>query len=163
MPLPTDRTTANTPAEHVADHNTIHDAINDLSGAYPLGTLGYAQIVADQGGITTEVDLTGLSAAVTVGTSRRIRISFQCLIAHNVASDMSRVSIKEGATLLTLAQSSLPDTNANFLCGSVVLTPSAGAHTYKLTAKRDSGSGITTVSADAAFPAYILVEDIGAA
>lgn len=37
MTLPTNRTTANTAAEHVADHNTVHAAVNLIeSGAYEV-------------------------------------------------------------------------------------------------------------------------------
>jgi hypothetical protein len=45
--------------------------------------------------------------------------------------------------------------------GSTVITPSAGAHTYKLTLQRNSGTGTVRIFADADVPAFILVEDLG--
>jgi hypothetical protein len=47
------------------------------------------------------------------------------------------------------------------LHASVVLTPSAGSHTYKLSLARAAGTGSLTLGAGATFPAYIMVEGIG--
>jgi hypothetical protein len=43
----------------------------------------------------------------------------------------------------------------------VFLQPTAGVHTYKLTAKVLSGTGSFTVQAAATQPAYLVVEDVG--
>ena len=142
---------------HVAEHNR-------LSGV-PLGTLtsGYAQVTANQTGITTSVNLTGLTVTVTVGSGRRIRISGQGWFSSSVASDTGQLLIQEGATVLNGGQVVTP-AGAGQLAStfvSAILQPSAGAHTYKLTAARAGGSGSMTFNAGATFPAYILVEDIG--
>lgn len=133
----------------------------DPASVGPLGTLGYAQITANQTSITTLTDVTGLASTVTVGSGRRIRISFYChALGSNVVTDAVTMSIMEGAT-------QLQDGNFEIVTGfgtaasmSVVLTPSAGSHTYKIQAVRQ-GSGSVTVFAGSADPAYILVEDIG--
>ena len=56
--------------------------VNRISG----GWIGYNEVTANQTPITTEVDLTGLSVAVTVGTARRIRISVHVLATFSPVS-----------------------------------------------------------------------------
>lgn len=133
-----------------------------LLAMMPLGTLGYAQAVANQGGITAQVDLTSLTVTVTVGTGRRIRLEGLGLITSSVAGDTANLYIMEGATQLGVFQVNLPTTLTGFtLHGSVILTPSAGAHTYKLQLSRGAGTGTLVLNAAATQIAYILCEDIG--
>lgn len=134
-------------------------------GSVPVGQIGYAQAIANQGSITTEVDLTGLSVNVSVASGRIIRVTgYVPAFSSTVAGDAGRISIKEGATLITLGQAFISGTaaGANTIMPQVVLSPSAGSHTYKLTGVRVSGTGTFTMNADPTFPAYILVEDITA-
>lgn len=176
--LPTNRTVANTPNEHVADHNVLHathnlidpsglDAadfvvLNSLAATGPRGVLGYAQVVASQAGITTEVDLTGLSVAVTVAAGRRIRITGHAMFSGSVADNIAGFFINEGATRLQERGALCRPATWNMLAhAEVVLTPSAGAHTYKLRGLLWGGSGTVTMYAAATGPAFILVEDIG--
>ncbi len=147
---------------HSADTTNVH-GITDTS-KLPLGTLGYAQVTANQSGITTEVDLTGLSVTVTVGTSRRIKITAQVNLYSTVAEDTGEVAIKEGATCFNVGeQPRLSTTNTATKQCSAVITPTAGAHTYKLTCLRTAGTGGVISYASTNRPAFILVEDIGAA
>lgn len=130
----------------------------------PGGWIGYAEAVADQTGITTEVDLTSLSVTVTVNTARRIRITaYLPNVTTTVAADIARLSLKEGGTLLNLAQRTVTTTNGATVRAEWVGTPTAGAHTYKATIVRQSGTGTLVSSAGATFPAFILVEDLGPA
>lgn len=131
---------------------------NDLA----QGTLGYAQVVANQGTITTVVDLTSLTVTVTLVAGRRIKITGQCLFQSTVADDTCELRIMEGATQLTQIDVIARPANITATAhGSVVLTPGAGAHTYKLSAIRAAGTGTVQMTAGATFPAYILVEDVG--
>lgn len=126
--------------------------------------IGYAQVTTNQGGITTEVDLTGLSVVVTVAADRRIRITGELLVESSVANDFIRMDIQEGATQLHTAQVRIGAAGTfEFLSKSVVLTPSAGSHTYKLTLQRASGTGLVQADGGASNPNFILVEDIGPA
>lgn len=126
------------------------------------GQIGYAQVIVDITGFSTEADVPGLSVAVTVGTGRRIKITGSSTVRQVTSTGTVVGNIKEGAALLgiwshiTLTASSRDKSN-----NSIILTPSAGAHTYKLSLLTTAG----TVEIDAAAenPAYILVEDIGAA
>jgi hypothetical protein len=127
------------------------------------GTLGYAQVVANQTGITTETDLTSLTATVTLVAGRRIRISAQAGIQSSVTGDTIILRIKEGATVLQQAVGSVQPVNSEVTFSpSVVLTPTVGSHTYKLSLLRLAGTGtLTMVGASNDVP-FILVEDIGA-
>lgn len=200
--LPTNRTVANTPTEHVDDHNTIHafhnlvDAKGDLivgtaadtAGKLAVGTnghvltadstvaggvkwaaqsgssvdLGYAQATANQGSIgSSDVDLTGLSKTVTVLSGHRIKITGHVAFSQSSASGITRLRIKEGAT--QLADSLLSATNGSYYSvdAFVVLTPSAGSHTYKLA--MTTSPGAAQMEAGATYPAFILIEDLGVA
>lgn len=125
------------------------------------GTIGYAQATSNQGSITTGVDLTSLSVPVTLVAGRRIRITGSTYPSSTVTSDRVTMTINEGGTQLQEG-SIVPTSSAIHIERSVVLTPSAGSHTYKLTMARSVGSGTVTSNASATFPAFILVEDIGA-
>lgn len=131
-------------------------------GTGQFGSAAYAQVTANQGTFTTATDLTGLTVTVTTVTGRRYRVTGLVNISSSVANDICRLTLQEGATVLDLRQGSSPvaNENASILC-SAILTPSAAAHTYKLTATRESGTGNLTMQASTTFPAYILVEDLG--
>ena len=133
-------------------------------GKIPGGWIGYEQVVANQGTITTAVDLTGLTVTVTVGTTRRVRISAEGSFGSTVAADYAALFIFEGATQLGGRSVPMPNTAATTgAFSSVVLTPTAGSHTYKLRAALASGAGVVTLNASATAPAFILVEDLGPA
>lgn len=154
-----------TSPDHAEQHTNANDAIEALETYAPRGVLGYAQVVASQGSFTsTELDITGLSVAVTVAAGRRIRITAMVEFFADTVSHRAGVYIKEGATYLHRGDVHLPIANGGgVLMTSVVLTPSAGAHTYKLSGQRTTGGGTVTMFAAAERPAYILVEDIGSA
>jgi hypothetical protein len=135
------------------------DHVHGSAGA--LGTLGYAQATVDQTGITANVDLTSLAVTVTVATGRRIRISFKLSVENSNANGGSAVFIQEGASQLQTCRFLNPNANVSITAqGSVVLTPTAASHTYKLT-MQNYVSGTAVSRAGSPEPAYILVEDIG--
>ncbi len=129
------------------------------------GWIGYAEQTGDQGAITTEVDLTSLTVTVTVGTGRRIRISARTLVVSTVANDIAALNIKEGAAQLQTGRTgALSGTAVSVgISADVILTPTAGAHTYKLAMARETGTGTLTNKAAATAPAFIAVEDLGPA
>jgi hypothetical protein len=132
----------------------------------PRGWLGYAEVSANQTVSTgTETDLTGLSLTVTVGTSRRIRVKGQGILTRTVADGLTLGRIKEGAVELARWAQHAPSaaTEYDAASGEAVLTPTAGAHTYKLTLHRFSGTGSAVLNAAAGALAFILVEDLGPA
>lgn len=132
----------------------------------PLGKLGVASVTADQGSITSITDLTSLSVTVTVGTSRQIKITGQVRsFSSTTADDRVIFSIRESSTTLNQVLLLSDPGGGNAGSGGVVqwtLSPSAGSHTYKLSAESADG-GTVTMNASSTFPAFILVEDIGTA
>jgi hypothetical protein len=129
----------------------------NVSAQTPL--LAYSQVTTNQAGITTEVDVTGLSVTITIPAGRRIKITGSILLNSTVANDTGRMDIKEGSTTLQMGQATLTGVTLP-INREVVITPSAGTHTYKITAQRSSGTGSLTVSGDPTFPDFISVEDI---
>jgi hypothetical protein len=127
------------------------------------GTMGYAQITANSATVSAQTDLI-TAPAVTVGTGRRIRVSaFASSFFGTVGNDVFGFEIWEGATRLALAVSVIIPTalyGAGCSC-SVILLPSAAAHTYKVSMIRIAGTGTAFCYAGVTNPAYILVEDIG--
>jgi hypothetical protein len=128
------------------------------------GTLGYAEVTANQTTISTETDLTSLTATVTVASARRIEVSTKINSQPSTNDNAAVLRIKESTTNLQLISLVLGRTNASeTLTGSVILTPSAGSHTYKLSLQMAVGTGTVDLIASSTNPAFILVEDIGPA
>jgi ribosomal protein S6E (S10) len=144
--------TATTEVFDVADANSL-----------PGGWIGYAETTSTQTGITGETDLTGLSQAVTVNSSRRIKIiGYLPNVAASAGSgNRSRLRIKEGSTVLQdIAYMHTGTGNEGPAKAMVVLTPSSGSHTYKLSLQAQD-TGNTNQNADSDSPAFILIEDMG--
>ncbi len=126
------------------------------------GTLGFVQIAGTPAlGNGIAINIAGLSLTVIVGASRRIRISARM----NVYTDGQQITasfheVPEVALdLLANAFNSTPSFNRMFT-NAVILTPTAGVHTYYLRGFGDSAK-TTFVDANSQMPAYLLVEDIG--
>lgn len=129
----------------------------------PWGTLGYtASTTGLIGGFGTETDVPGVTVTVTVGAGRRIRIRWRMSgFFSNVASPrVLLISIKEGGTVLRTANFTVVAGNAQNQTfeGEAILTPSAGAHTYKISCS--STFAVFDTQPDSTNPNTILVEDI---
>lgn len=125
------------------------------------GVIGYASVTANQSGITTATDLTGLTTgAITLPGNRRYSLSFECYINSTVNGDIALITIQEGATVLQSVYG-ISNIGANSISGSVIITPTGGAHTYKLTMVRIAGTGSHTMYASTTAPAFILLQDLG--
>jgi hypothetical protein len=128
------------------------------------GLLGYAEVTANQTTISTETDLTNLTVTVEVAASRRIEVSTKINSQPSTNDNAAVLRIKESTTNLQLISLVLGRTNASeTLAGSVILTPSAGSHTYKLSLQMAVGTGTVDLIASSTNPAFILVKDIGPA
>lgn len=126
----------------------------------PSAQLGYAEVTASQTGISAETDLTSLAITVTVPVGRRIRITGQIQVQSATTSGTVLLRAKEGATVLQTSQENYNTIGGNgkYLTINVVITPTAGTHTYKFSLQGTTGT-IDLVPAST-IPAYILVEDI---
>ena len=132
-------------------------------------TLGYAKVTADQTGIdSTLVDLTGLTATVTVGTGRLIRVTgWATFISVSSADERVRMRILKSGNTVSYANSgnlwSSENEGEELHVQFLDVSPTAGSITYKLSAERIAGATNVEMDADTLRPAFILVEDIGAA
>ena len=121
--------------------------------------LNYSSVIASQGTFTTETDITGLSIVITVPTNKRVRLTAQIKLNSSVNSDAVNMWIKEGSTFLNGYGGTLSFLNQNYTAYSqVIISPSAGVHTYKVSAVRSSGTGSITMFAGPLEIAYILAE-----
>ncbi len=128
----------------------------------PGGLIGYAVVTSTQTGISTVTDLTSLTVTVTVNTSRIVMIDALVVVLQQSVGGTPSVSIYEGATQLGSAGGT-HTASATFatyrpMC---IISPSSGAHTYKLRASTSAGTVDT--SASATQPATLAVYDFGPA
>ena len=127
----------------------------------PGGWIGYAEITADVVGFTvTPTDIAGLAVTVTVETGRRIRVTGDVYMSNATASQTNIININEGATVLQQRGAAHLSTSVG-IHAEVILTPTAGSHTYKLQAFTSAGAG--TIKGNATYPCHIFVEDLGPA
>ena len=128
----------------------------------PWGVIGYVEVTANQTGISTITDLTSLTLTATYVANRRIRITGDISFQNNASGSYTRLSIREGTTVLNSRQqqgfNNLLDQGITV---TEVLSPTAGSHTYKLSLTMSSGSSTTALIASATQPSYLLIEDIG--
>ena len=127
----------------------------------PGGWIGDVNTTSVQTGISTVTDLTSLTVTVTVGTSRRVKITGFVPGRQQTSGGLVKINIQEGATVLTSAYLTAGVAVFSIFTAQVVLTPSSGSHTYKLTAETSAGTFDTSPSA--ANPVSIVVEDLGPA
>lgn len=147
-------------ADAAAARTTLGAAADTVVSAATLGTLGYAAVTANQTSIGGSVtDLTSLTVTVTVAAGRRIKVSgFANLF--DAANGSVQLLIRESSTTLQNFQGGNGSGSNQAGCSpTVILTPSTGSHTYKLSAAVAGGNG--TMYAASTAPAFILVEDIG--
>lgn len=134
---------------------------------HPKGTLAYTQVTAIQTGITTETDLTGLSVTANVAASRRVRITGSGIVKAIFGDSMIRGGIyvtNNNDFVHRWVDTPLLRQDETFRAeASVILTPTADSYTYKLTLEHAFGTGQAQLLSSADVPAFILVEDIGAA
>ena len=149
-------------------HNAGAFVGNDLTAAMlqrsvSLGTLAFATVTADQGTFFGSTDITGVAATFTALAGRRYSIAVKIAYSSTVAADVVQTMINEGVTQIDIAYHSLATAGqSEYVYYVAVVTPTVGAHTYKVVAQRAAGTGLITMRAAApSGPAYILVEDIG--
>lgn len=151
---------SSTPNINAANLNSLETAL----AAMPVGEIAYAQVTADQGSITTEADLTSLTITTpSIPSSRKLLILGTIGAYSTVASDDVQLQLYKDGSLVQ-ARTSAPLSNAVRFAQVDVLfrdTPAAGAHTYKLTLQRRSGTGTITMHASANAPAFIMAIDQG--
>lgn len=147
---------------HLADRDrALEDYVNL---GMSQGRLNYAVSTSFASPITTEQDLPGLSVTVTVPANRVLRVTGQAIFDLTSTGQGFGWISQDGthvAAFGELEQFIGAGTVEYVQTGSAILTPTAGTHTYKLTAERPAGVATFSVGGSATAPAFILVEDIG--
>lgn len=142
--------------------DTVTSSVQRPAALGPQGAIGYGTDTSSRTGFTAEADLNNCSDTVSVGPSRRLRITGHALITANSSAGFIG-KIKEGTTVLgRFGQDNALNTSRVFEGSCVVESPSAGSHTYKLTVARTAGAGTVDANNDLD-AAWILIEDIGPA
>lgn len=122
--------------------------------------LGIAQITSNFSTTTTptEFDVTGLSLTVTVPNNGRklLLVGFtRYMVSSATGGTFIEFRLKEGATRLQNFIWRNPAADYGLgVCCQVILTPSAGSHTYKVSGTQGA-AGTYIIQASAQEPAYI--------
>lgn len=145
----------------VVDEVVTAAKMNELA----KGVLGYAQTTTGQSAIGTSLtDLTSLSVAVTVSSAaRRIWIIGQVTVRQLTAAGTPTVQVWEGGTYLgVVGRTTLATSGFSTLHGGVLITPTSGAHTYKLRGLTTNNTMDVIADGTNFGPNSILVVDLGA-
>lgn len=133
---------------------------NAVYSMHPTNALlGYAHITSVQGGITTQVDLAGLSIPTIVPTTGRVKITgYLPQVLSSVSTDRFDYGIRENTTQLNGGFQTTGSQGSGILWHAMVTT-TPGLHTYKLSLARGIGSGTLQVYSDATLAqAFIMAE-----
>lgn len=138
--------------------------LTDMEGANE-GLVGIAEITTTSTGTTnaTPTDVSGLSVTFTAISGHYYRVAFYGTVISTVAGDRSTVTLREGTTTLQGNGNidHLSNSSAWFAGLEYTVAPSAGAHTYKISQHRASGTGSVSIYAAATQPAQLTVTDLG--
>lgn len=148
------------PASPVEDDLWIDT--NEGAGVGLSSILAYAEATSNQTLIgTTITDRTGLSVTVAVPAGRRLRISGHTMIGSPSAALFGNGWVRDGTntTLGRYGNAYFASTSQEYMWdGSIIISPAAGTHTFKLSVSTTTGT--VTSFASSTNPAWIMVEDI---
>ncbi len=132
----------------------------------PFGVMALATTTTgSQAGVTTAVDITGMSVTFTAIANRNYKVSYHIYAVPTVTNACFTVNLQQGATIkqISIANGGVA-TVGSTLNGLFVGTFSAGSVTLKLTGALTAGStGSVTFAPAGVLPYTLLVEDIGPA
>lgn len=135
----------------------------------PGGLIGYVVVTSNQSGITTLVDLTGLTLTVTPQANRIIKIewmlNFQDDTAQGTTEAFRVVVQKDGSQFRIYDYVSNPGAATNIFTANGFtydFAPTNASHTYNLGAIRSgSASGTFTLEASSSRAAILSLSDCG--
>jgi hypothetical protein len=158
-------------------YNAAWLLIEDITGSQapvlpqsvPVGILGQARVTVNSAAAANLNNY--MSVTVNVPAGRTLRVKFETYIQNNTVNTLAgaRVGIYQDATGTTgiggtgqIQQSDLRLTAANvpekFTC-EVLVSPSAGSHTFSVNMDNGGGGSITSV-AGGGYPTILQVEDV---
>lgn len=127
------------------------------------GYIDTKKVTANQGSITTAVDVTGLSSTQTYVANRHNRVHVEVLLQTTVADDVVGIILMVDGSQVEVSNIDCRVANQAFSAeiNWEIDGLSAGSHTIKVQAQRVAGTGTITMVANATAPALLLIEDIG--
>ena len=132
--------------------------------ALPLGIVQYSEKTADQNGISTVADITGLNVTWTADSSRYYRISlYLAPIRQNTAPGVVVPRIADGSGT-TKVQGNVTLVAGDFGSPTIaeIVTGLSGSITRKAQISTTSGT-VDVLAATATEGNYLIVEDLGSA
>lgn len=135
--------------------------IGSIISRSPRGLLGYALWTGPNNeAYSADAQITGLSKAVTIGTSRRIMVSVRALLLNDANAGRIIGQIFEDGVAKDRWFDTTMVASANQIGGTpVILTPTAGLHTYTARLQKNTGAGTVAINNGAS--CSLLIEDIG--
>lgn len=135
-----------------------------ISPSTALGTLAYAQAIANSGAISAVTDAPSLTVTFNQTIGRRYRISASAVWQSTVAADVLTGFLTTSANAqLQEDDWTVPIANAfgRLKLDYVFVAASSAAVTFKVRHQRTTGTGTSNLLAGATYPAFIRAEDIG--
>jgi hypothetical protein len=131
----------------------------------PRGIIAEARRTANQTGITTITDLTGLTITFTAWPGRTYKVRGEVVLESTVVADIPKLSLTDGSNNLLKQSFWVVENAGQGIPYNVELSFNAltGSNTFKLRAERNAGAATITMDASAANPAWLRLEDIGPA
>lgn len=127
----------------------------------PGGWVGYVTATANQGSITSEVDVTGLTVTLTLVSGRRYRAWARARFDNDSAGNGVLLRIYNDATQIASDVVEKGTANDDDMAAPwAILDGDGSSHTIKVTAEQRS-AGTVTLQASSTNPMILLVEDIG--
>ena len=124
--------------------------------------LGYRQIITDSSVITsaTVADLAGMAFSIDVPANRKVRLVFSLGNNTNSSSGILGIRVQESTTVLQYGQFFSGGTSVEYAKAnaSVLLSPTAGVHTYKITVNNVLATGNIVVDSIATSPSAFWAE-----
>jgi len=125
------------------------------------GLLGYSELIGGQTNISTEITVTNTTVVVNIPSNRRILVKAHAQINNDgtIGTPLGFIW-QDGVTIGRWCVSTMPANGFHLADAGVILTPSAGNHTYLLRLQKFGGAG--TIAISNGDVAYIAVIDLGA-
>lgn len=133
---------------------------------FPRGVMALAtNTTGTQAGVTTVVDITGMSVTFTAVANRNYKFTYHIYAVPTVTNACFTVNLQQAATIkqISIANGGVATVGAT-VNGLFISTFTAGSTTLKLTGALTAGStGSFTFAPAGVLPYFLLVEDIGPA
>lgn len=113
---------------------------------FPWGYMGIKKLAVAQSGITTAVDVTGLTLTMTAVAGRQLEMRVDLPLLSSVDADIARIDICDGAGAIKDGRSFRMSTSGVGCVATEWLPTVAGSLTRKVQVSRSAGTGTIQVA-----------------